>query len=109
MHQNPNQLNLLLIQHKAQLELQVHKESYTLQMGHVGALFLTWPIQQRLVYIFHNNIVGGEAFSFCSTFLGFEKGRFMKEASVARTGKPLPEKVNIKMVIDKVNLDRIMN
>jgi len=35
-----------------------------------------------------------------------EKGKRLNDASVARTGEPLPEKVDIKMVIDKVNLDR---
>jgi len=38
--------------------------------------------------------------------MGLKKGRHMKKASVDRTGEPLPKKVDIKMVIDKVNLDR---
>jgi len=38
--------------------------------------------------------------------LRYEKGKLLNNLSVIRTGKPSPEKVNIKMVIDKVNLDR---
>jgi len=37
--------------------------------------------------------------------LRIEKGRAFEDASVARTGKSLPEKVEIKMVIDKVKFD----
>jgi len=49
---------------------------------------------------------GLDSYEIFYTLLGFEKGRFMKTTSIERTGKPLPEKVDIKMVIDKVNLDR---
>jgi len=49
---------------------------------------------------------GLDSFEIFYTFIGFEKGRHMKELSIDRIGEPLPEKVDIKMVIDKVNLDR---
>ena len=39
---------------------------------------------------------------FC--FLRSEKGKFLKDLSIARTGKPLPDKVDLKMLIDEVKI-----
>ena len=49
---------------------------------------------------------GLDSFEIFYTIVGLKKGRDTKKVSVDRTGEPLPEKVDIKMVIDKVNLDR---
>ncbi len=49
---------------------------------------------------------GLDSFEIFYTFVGLEKGRQMKQLSVNRTGEPLPEKINIKKIIDAVNLDR---
>jgi len=49
---------------------------------------------------------GLDSYEIFYTLLGFEKGRNMKKLSVARTGESFPEKTDIKMIIDKINLDR---
>ena len=49
---------------------------------------------------------GVDSYEISLDLLRYKKGKTLRDASVARTGKPLPKKVNIKMVIDKVNLDR---
>ena len=49
---------------------------------------------------------GLDSFEIFYTIVGLKKGRDTKKVSVDRTGEPLPEKVDIKRVIDKVNLDR---
>jgi len=48
---------------------------------------------------------GLDSYEIVYTLVGLEKGHFMKKFEVYRIGKPLPEKVDIKMVIDKINLD----
>ena len=47
---------------------------------------------------------GIDSFEIFYTFVGLEKGRHMKQLSVDRTGESLPEKINIKKIIDVVNL-----
>ena len=47
---------------------------------------------------------GLDSFEIFYTFLGSEKGRHMKELSIDRTGEPLPKMINIKTIIDAVNL-----
>ncbi len=47
---------------------------------------------------------GFDSYEIFYTFVGLKKGRHMNKASVDRTGDPLPKKVDIKMIIDKVNL-----
>ena len=57
-------------------------------------------------YLFkHTGIDSYEIYFF---LLRSEKGSVLKTASADRTGKPLPEKVDIKMVIDQVKLDKTL-
>ena len=49
---------------------------------------------------------GLDSFEIFYTIVGLEKGRHMKKLSLDRTGEPLPEKINIKKIIDAINLDR---
>jgi len=48
---------------------------------------------------------GLDSFEIFYTLVGLEKGRHMKQLSIDRTGDPLPEKMDIKKIIDAVNSD----
>lgn len=53
--------------------------------------------------------IGLDSFEIFYTLAGLEKGRHMKKLSVDRTGEPLPEKADIKKIIDVVSSDRKAN
>lgn len=48
---------------------------------------------------------GLDSFEIFYAFIGLEKGRHMKQLSVDRTGEILPEKIDIKKIIDTVTLN----